>query len=67
MSLPRNLNNEADCHAGILVCSTECVYNKQSLVRKFFQGNLLYCIPCFLAGRMIVILVLVRCPPYSVL
>ena len=67
MSLPCNLNNKTDCHTGVLVCSAECVYNKQSFVGKFFQSDLFYRIPGFLAGRMVIILIFIRCPPYGVL
>ena len=66
VSLPSNLNDETDCHTGICVRTTESIYNEQSLVGELFLCDLLNGFPCFLACRMVVVLVLVRCPPYSI-
>ena len=66
MSLPCNLNDETDGHTGVFVCTAERVNNKQPFIGEFFQGNLLNRIPCFLAGRMVIILIFIGCPPYGV-
>ena len=67
MCLPSYLDDETDCHTGILVCATESINNIQLLVRKLLDCQLFYGFPCFLSSRMVVILVLIRSPPYSVL
>ena len=65
--LPSYLNDETDCHTGISICSAECIYDIQLLVGKLFLSDLFDSCPCFLRCRMVVVLVLVRGPPYSVL
>ena len=68
MSLPSNLNDETDSHTGIFICTAECIYNEQSLVGEFFLSDIFYCMPMFPETcRMVIVLVLIRCPPYSVL
>ena len=67
MSLPSYLNDETDSHASVLVSAAECIYNEQSLVGQFLLSDILYSSPCFLRHTMVVVLVLIGSPPYSVL
>ena len=60
------LPNEADRHAGIVVCAAECVYNKQALVGQLFLCDRLAGVPCLFRSRMIVIFVFVGGPPYGI-
>ena len=67
MSLPSYLNDKTDSHAGVLVSAAECIYNEQSLVGQLLLSDILYSSPCFLRHTMVVVLVLIGSPPYSVL
>ena len=66
MCLPSYLNDEADSHTGIFICTAECIYNEQSFVGELFFCDLFYCCPCFLGCRMVIVFVLIRSPPYSI-
>ncbi len=65
--LPCDLHDETDGHAGILVSSAVSINNEQSLVGELLLCDVLYCFPCFLGSRMVIILVLIGSPPYGVL
>ena len=67
MCLPCYFNDETDCHTGIFVCTAKCIHNVQFLIGKFFLSEFLDCLPCFLGSGVVIILVFVRCPPYSIL
>ena len=67
MSLPCNLDDEADCHAGILVCAAETIDDEQSLSGQLLLRDLLDSLPGLLAHRMVIIRILRGIPPYSVL
>ena len=66
MCLPSYLNDEADSHTGIFICTAECIYNEQSFVGELFFCDLFYCCPCFLGCRMVIVFVLIGSPPYSI-
>ena len=67
MSLPSNLNDETNCHTSVVVSTAECIYNEQSLVGQLLLCQILNSCPNVLAHRMVIVLVLIRGPPYSVL
>ena len=67
VGLPSHFNDETDRHAGILVGPTERIYDKKSLVGKLFQRDFLHGIPCFLTGRVVIVLIFIRGPPYGIL
>ena len=67
MSLPSNLNDETNRHTGILVGTAESIYNEQLLVGQLGLCQILDSSPYVLAHRMVIVLVLIRGPPYSVL
>ncbi len=67
MSLPSYLNDETDSHAGVLVRAAECINYEKSFVGELFDSDVLYCIPGFLGSRVVIILILIGSPPYSVL
>ena len=67
MCLPSYLNDETDSHTGIFVCTAECINYEKSLVGELFDSDVLYCIPGFLGSRVVIILILIGGPPYSVL
>ena len=65
--LPGHFHDEADGHAGVLVGAAEHVHHIQLLVGKLFDGQLLAGSPGFLAGGLVVVLVLGGGPPHGVL
>ena len=65
--LPCHFHDETDGHAGVFVGAAESVHHIQFLVGKLFLSDFLDHIPGFLAGRMVVVFVFIRSPPYSVL
>ena len=67
MCLPCNLHDEADLHAGVLVCAAETVHYEEPLGRELLESELLEDFPVLLGERVVVVLVLVRSPPYGVL
>ena len=67
MCLPCHFHNESDGHACILVSTTEGIYNIELLITQFVDCNFLNCFPGLNACRMVIILVFIGCPPYSVL
>ena len=67
MCLPCNLNDETDSHTCVFVSSAECIYYEKFLVGKLLLGKIFNCIPCFLSCRMVIVLVLIGCPPNCVL
>ena len=67
MSLPCNFHDETDRHAGVGVGAAECVYYEKSLVGEFLKSDIFNSVPCLNGSRMVVVLVFIGCPPYSVL
>ena len=67
MSLPSNLNDETDSHSCILVCTAESINYEKSLVGELFLSDILNNSPCSFCHRVVVVLVLVCCPPNCVL
>ena len=67
MSLPGDLHDEADGHAGILVRAAEGIHDEQALVGELLLGDILERRPRFLRGGMVVVLVFVGGPPHGVL
>ena len=67
MSLPCYFHDETDRHAGVGVGAAECVYYEKSLVGELLESDILNSVPCLNRSRMVVVLVFVGCPPYSVL
>src|SRR5699024_12042428 len=59
VSLPSNFHDETDRHTCIFVCAAECVNYEKSLVGELVLSDLFHCIPCFLACRVVIILVLI--------
>ena len=66
MSLPCHLHNESDGHARILVGTAESIYNIELLAGQFVDCNFLNRFPGLNACRMVVVLIFIGCPPYSV-
>ena len=66
MSLPRHLDDEADCHSGVFVCAAESVHDVKLLAGKLVNSYLLNGFPGLLGGSVVVVLVLVRGPPDGV-
>ena len=67
MCLPCNLHDEADSHSGVLVGAAEAIDNIELLVGELLLCDLLDSGPCFLRSGMVVVLVLLACPPDGVL
>ncbi len=67
MSLPSNLHDEANSHAGILVSAAESIHNEESLSAELLLCDILNGSPNILAHRMVVVLILIARPPYGVL
>ena len=67
VSLPSNLNDETNSHTCILVSTAETVYYIEVLVAELFLSDSLNLVPNFLRHRVVIVLVLLCCPPYSVL
>ena len=63
VSLPSNLDDEANSQAGSLVGAAECINDIEILVRKFLLGNLLHSIPNLLSHGVVVVLVAFCSPP----
>ena len=66
MCLPCNFHNKPDSHSGILIGTAESIHDIEFFVGELFLCDLLDCLPGLLGSRMIVILILVRCPPNGV-
>ena len=67
MCLPSYFNDKTDCHTSVLVCAAECIYNVKFLVGQLFLSDLFNSLPSLLGCWMVVVLVFIRGPPYSVL
>ena len=67
VSLPSNLHDETNSHTSVLVGTAEAIDDIKLLVGKLLLSDLLHSGPCFLGSRMVIILILVRSPPYRVL
>ena len=67
MCLPCNLNDETHFEAGCRVCTAESIDNIELLVGKLLDSKLLESFPSLRGNWLVVILVLLRSPPYSVL
>ena len=67
MRLPGNFHDEADSHPRILIRPAERVYHVELLAGKFLLRDGLELAPGLLACRMVIILVLIGCPPNGVL
>ena len=67
VSLPSYLNDEAYSHTGVLVGTAETIYYIEVLVWKLVLCNLLNLCPNLLRHWVVVVLIFIRCPPYSVL
>ena len=65
--LPCHFHDETDCHARVFVCAAECIDNVEFLVGKLVDSDFLHRFPCFLACRMVVVLVAFGSPPHRVL
>ena len=65
--LPCDLNDEADCHAGVLVGAAECIYDIELLAGELFPCDVLEDRPVLLGERVVVVGILGCCPPDSVL
>ncbi len=66
MSLPSNLNDEANSQTSSLVSTAESVNYIELLVRKLLDGDFLNLCPNLLRHWVVVVLVLLRSPPYVV-
>ena len=67
MSLPCNLNDEANTQTSSLVSTAECINNIQFLVAELLDSDFLNLCPNILAHRMVVVLILFRSPPNLIL
>ena len=67
VSLPCHFHDEADGHAGVLVCAAETVDNEEGLVREFFDCEFLACFPGLFGSGLVIVLVFFGCPPDGVL
>ncbi len=67
MCLPCNLDDETDCHAGILVCAAECIYDIELLIAELLSCDFLAGCPLLLACRMVIVRIFRSGPPYGVL
>ena len=67
MCLPSYFHDETNCHTCVCICSAETIDDIQLLVRKLLLSNILNCLPSLLRCSMVIVLILVTCPPYSVL
>ena len=65
--LPCDLHDEADGHAGVLVCAAEGIDDIQLLAAQLLDGDLLNGLPGLLSGGMVVVFIFVAGPPYGVL
>ena len=65
--LPSYFNDEANSKTSVLVSTAETVNNEKTLVRKFLLGKILHHVPSLFSHGVVVVLVLFRSPPYSVL
>ena len=65
--LPGNLNDETNCHAGVLVGAAESIHYIELLIGELFFGNVLEDCPVLLGERVVVIGILGSCPPNGVL
>ena len=66
VSLPCNLHDEANLHTCVAVCAAETINDIQLLVRELFLGNLLHSVPSLLGSTVVVVVILLRVPPYGV-
>ena len=66
VSLPSNLDDEADLHTSVAVCAAVTINNIQLLVRQLFLSNLLHCVPSLLRSTVVIVVILLRIPPYGV-
>ena len=64
MSLPCNLHNETNLHAGILVGAAESVDDKESLAGKLLEREFLDLFPNFLGHLVVVVGIAFSSPPY---
>ena len=67
MSLPSHFHNEAHLEASSSVGTAEGVNDEEPLVAEFSGGDLLEFSPSSLADGLVVVLVFLGSPPYSVL
>ena len=67
MSLPSHFHNEAHLEASSSVGTAEGVNDEELLVAEFSGGDLLEFSPSSLADGLVVVLVFLGSPPYSVL
>ena len=66
VSLPCHLHDEANLHACVAVCATEAINNIELLVAELFLGNLLDSFPSLKACAVVIVVILLRIPPYGV-
>ena len=64
--LPCYLNDETYLHTCILVCTAETIYYEQLLIRKLLLSDLLNGVPCLWSCLVVIVVILLRIPPYSV-
>ncbi|CUP79381.1 Uncharacterised protein [Segatella copri] len=67
VSLPSNLNDETNSHTSILVSTAETIYNIEILVAELLNSEVLHCTPNLLRHWVVIILIFISSPPYSVL
>ena len=65
--LPCHLHDEANSHAGVLVGTAESIHHIEILVAEFLDSQVLHSSPHLLRHGVVVVLVLLRSPPYGVL
>ena len=66
VSLPCHLHDEANLHAGVVVCAAETVDHIELLVAQLILSELLAGLPCLLRGAVVVVMIFLRVPPYGV-
>ena len=67
VGLPRDLDDEADGHTGVLVRAAECVDDEQALAAQLLQSDVLDRLPGLFGHGMVVVLIGVGRPPHGVL
>ncbi len=66
VSLPCYLNDEANLHASVAVCAAITINDIQLLVAQLFLCNLLDSFPSLKARAVVIVVILLRVPPYGV-
>ena len=67
MSLPCYLHDEANFQTAVLVGTAEGIHYIELLAREFLYSKVLEHCPSSLCNGLVVVLVFIRSPPYSIL